>query len=49
MQGEACGVQELKHRRSKEQKCISERRTESVADTRRETLMQAEQSSVAEQ
>jgi hypothetical protein len=46
---EACGVQELKHRRSKEHKCISERRTESTTDTRRETLMQAEQSSVAEQ
>jgi hypothetical protein len=49
MRVEARGVQELKRRRSKEQKCISERRTESAADAWRETLMQADQSSVAEQ
>jgi hypothetical protein len=30
-------------------KCISERRTKSATDARRETLMQAEKSSVAEQ
>jgi hypothetical protein len=46
---EACGVQDLKHRRSKEHKCISERRTESTKDMRRETLMQAKHSSVAKQ
>jgi hypothetical protein len=40
---------ELKNRRRKEQKCISERRTESATDVGRETLMQAEKSSVAEQ
>jgi hypothetical protein len=41
MRVEACSVQDLKHIRIKEQKCISERRTESTADAR-ETLMQAE-------
>jgi hypothetical protein len=48
MRVEACGVQEMKHKRSKEQKHIYERRTESKADMRRETLMQADKSSVAE-
>jgi hypothetical protein len=32
MQVEVCIVQELKRRRSKEHKCISERRTESAVD-----------------
>jgi hypothetical protein len=49
MRVEACCVQEMKRRRSKEHKCISERRTESAADVRRETLMQEGKSSVAEQ
>jgi hypothetical protein len=39
----------MKRKRSKEQKLISKRRKESATNTRRETLMQAEQSSVAEQ
>jgi hypothetical protein len=36
MKVESCGVKELKLRRSKEQKGISERRTESETDARRE-------------
>jgi hypothetical protein len=42
-------VRELKHRRIKEQKFIYERRKKITTDMRRETLMQAKKSSVAEQ
>ena len=42
MQVEAGSVQEMKCRRSKEDKCISERRIESAIDMKRETLMQVE-------
>ena len=49
MRVDACDVQEMKHRRSKEQKQIYERIIESTIDRRRETLMQAEQSGVIEQ
>jgi len=48
MRVESCGVKELKWRRRKEHTHISERRTKSATDAMRETLMQEEQSSVAE-
>jgi hypothetical protein len=45
---EACSVQELKCITRKEHKCISERRTESATNLRRETRMQVEKRSVEE-
>jgi hypothetical protein len=45
---EECDAQEIKCRRRKEKECVSKRRIERTTDMRRETLMQAEQSSVAE-